>query len=135
MVQHTVVRSSTLFRFRYPNLMLSLLQYISIAIHIAIFVCFQIAIYAYAVLRTFTFTRPSSTSLRLAGVLFIYWLQWQLKRSDSGSCYHLWLVWWYIMFRAVKVSLNGGLNRTSGHSKVSPSPDVPSIEVTNTKIM
>ena len=55
MVQHTVVRSSTLFTFGYPNLMLSLLQYISFYfnINIATFVCFQIAIYAYVVLRTF----------------------------------------------------------------------------------
>ena len=72
LVQHTVVRSSTLFTFGYPNLMLSLLQYISFYfnIDIATFVCFQIAIYAYVVLRTFTYTSPSSPSLRLTGVLF-----------------------------------------------------------------
>ena len=50
-----LVRSSTLFTFGYPNLMLSLLQYISFYfnINIATFVGFQIAIYAYVVLRTF----------------------------------------------------------------------------------
>ena len=41
------LHSSTLFTFGYPNLMLSLLQYISFYfnINIAIFVVFQIAVY------------------------------------------------------------------------------------------
>ena len=53
-----IVRNSTLFTFGYPNLMLSLLQYISfyfninIAINIATFVGFQIIVFAYVVLRT-----------------------------------------------------------------------------------
>ena len=48
----TVVRSSTLFTFGYPNLMRSLLQYISFYfnINIATFIGFQIAVYAYVVL-------------------------------------------------------------------------------------
>ena len=47
-VQH-IVRSSTLFTFGYPNLILPLLQYISFYfnINIATFVAFQIAVYAY----------------------------------------------------------------------------------------
>ena len=59
-----VVRSSTLFTFGYPNLMLSLLKYISFYfnINIATFVGFQIAVYAYVVLRTFTYKSPSSPS-------------------------------------------------------------------------
>ena len=59
-----VVRSSTLFIFGYPNLMLSLLKYISFYfnINIATFVGFQIAVYAYVVLRTFTHKSPSSPS-------------------------------------------------------------------------
>ena len=59
-----IVRSSTLFTFGYPNLMLSLLQYIIFYfnINIATFVGFQIAVYAYVVLRTFTYTSPSSPS-------------------------------------------------------------------------
>ena len=42
-----IVRSSTLFTLGYPNLMLSLLQYISfyLNINIATFVSFQIAVY------------------------------------------------------------------------------------------
>ena len=63
-MRFNIVRSSTLFTFGYPNLMLSFLQYISsyFNINIATFVGFQIAIYAYVVLRcrTFTYTRPSS---------------------------------------------------------------------------
>ena len=48
-----IVRSSTLFTFGYPNVMLSLLQYIRVYfnINIAAFVGFQIAVYAYVVLR------------------------------------------------------------------------------------
>ena len=59
-----IVRSPTLFTFGYPNLMLSLLQYISFYfnINIATFVGFQIAVFANVVLRTFTYTRPSSPS-------------------------------------------------------------------------
>ena len=59
-----IVPSSTLFTFGYPNLMLSMLQYISFYfnINIATFDCFQIAIYAYVVLRTFTYTSLSSLS-------------------------------------------------------------------------
>ena len=51
-----IVRSSTLFTIGYPNLMISLPQYISFYfnINIATFVGFQIALYAYFVLRTFT---------------------------------------------------------------------------------
>ena len=51
---YSIVRRSTSFTFGYPNLMLSLLQYISFYfnINIATFVGFQIAKYAYAVLRT-----------------------------------------------------------------------------------
>ena len=56
LVQHNVVRSSTLFTLGYPNLMPSLLQYISFYfnINIATFVSFQIVVYmyAYVVLRT-----------------------------------------------------------------------------------
>ena len=46
-----IVPSSTLFTFGYPNLTLSMLQYISFYfnIDIATFDCFQIAIYAYVV--------------------------------------------------------------------------------------
>ena len=55
-----IVRSSTLFTFGYPNVMLSFLQYISsyFNINIATFVGFQIVVYAYVVLRTFTYTSP-----------------------------------------------------------------------------
>ena len=53
------VRSLTLFRlFTFGYLMPSFLQYISFYfnINIATFVGFQIAVYAYVVLRTFTYT-------------------------------------------------------------------------------
>ena len=72
--QSYTVRSSTLFTFGYPKLMLSLLQYISFYfnINIGTFVGFQIAVYAYVVLRTFTYTSSSSPSSRLAGVLFYF---------------------------------------------------------------
>ena len=61
-IRFNIVRSWTLFTLGYPNLMLSLLQYISFYfnINIATFVGFQIAVYAYVVLRTFTY--PSSPS-------------------------------------------------------------------------
>ena len=55
-----LVRSSTLFTFGYPTLMLSLmLQYISFYynINIATFVGFQIAVYAYVVLRILLHTQ------------------------------------------------------------------------------
>ena len=60
-VRFNIVRSST---FGYPHLMLPLLQYISFYfnINIATFVGFLITVHAYFVLRTFTFTRPSSPS-------------------------------------------------------------------------
>ena len=64
-----IVRSLTLFTFGYPNLMLSLLQYISFCFNINI-ATFVGTVFAYVVLRTFTYTSPSRPSLRLAGVLF-----------------------------------------------------------------
>ena len=59
------------------NLMLSLLQYIrfhfNINIFVASFIRFQIAVYAYVVLRSFT--SPSSSSVRLSRrLVFIYYL-------------------------------------------------------------
>ena len=63
-MRFNIVRSSTLFTFGYQNSMLSSLQYVSFYfnINIATFVGFQIVVYAYRVLRTFTYTRPSSPS-------------------------------------------------------------------------
>ena len=57
-----IQNSGNIVYFGYPNLMLSLLQYISsyFNINMATFVGFQIAIYAYVVLRIFTYTNPSS---------------------------------------------------------------------------
>ena len=73
-MRFNIVRSSTLYTFRHPNLMLSLLQYISFQfnIDIATFVGFRIAVYAYVVLRTFTYTSPSSPSLRPSRRLVLY---------------------------------------------------------------
>ena len=47
-VRFNILRSSTMFTFGYPNLMLSLLQYIIFYFNI------NFAVYAYDLLRTFT---------------------------------------------------------------------------------
>ena len=58
------IETNSLFTFEFPNLMLSLLQYISFYfnINLATFVGFQTAVFAYVVLRNFTYTSPSSPS-------------------------------------------------------------------------
>ena len=73
-MRFNMVRSSTLFTFGYPNLMLSLLQYIifHFKINIATFVGFQIAVYAYVVLSTFTYTtQVARVHASKAGFLFL----------------------------------------------------------------
>ena len=57
-VRFNIIRSSTLFTFRYTNLMVSFLQYISFYfnIDIATFVGFQIAVFVYVELRKFLHT-------------------------------------------------------------------------------
>ena len=70
----------TLVSFETIYYLLSLLQYISFYfnIKIATFVGLQIAVYAYVVLRTFTYTSPSSPSKRLPDVLFV--------KCSGGGC-------------------------------------------------
>ena len=74
-------RSSTLFTFGYPNLMLSLLQYISFYfnIKIATFVGFQIAVYTYVVLRTFTYLHTLCCVLLLDNTLYWAAYTWPSK--------------------------------------------------------
>ena len=65
--QFNIFRSSTSFTFGYPNLMLSQLQYISFHfnINIATFVGFQIAVYAYIVLRLLHTSQAARGLIRL----------------------------------------------------------------------
>ena len=88
-----IVRSTTMFTFGYPNLMLSLLRYISFYfnINIATFVDFQIAVFAYVVHAAYFYIhKPKQPELtpsgRLVSIIFEGFMgDNPAKETDSTS--------------------------------------------------